>query len=477
VLTAQRRRGALRRALALFAAAAAGLGLALVPASPAQAAVPGAPTLLLAIASDHSVRLGWYRPDDDGGQQITSYKVTASTGQQFTATQAPATLAGLPDDVSVRFRVAAVNADGTGPVSAWSNTVTPRHATSTNTWAATGSMLHARYSAEAVRLANGKVFVVGGFPSGFDAGPLTTAELYNPATGHWSATSSIDQPRNAFTLTLLPNGRALLVGGADTAFHPMATARVYNPATGTWSATGSLHYARALHTATLLPSGKVLVTGGVSATAARASAELYSPSTGQWTPARSLHAARYGHSATLRTDGRVVVTGGSAGSAGLRSTEVYVPSTNTWVLAGPMTTAREDDEVCCHGAAPLPGARVLAAGGHDAGTILASAEVYASATGTWSGTGSMRVARDSGFGLLPLANGRILAAAGRDFYGALKYAETYQASTGRWSRINDMGRARVAPVAVVLANGKVLVAGGADGLIALGTAEVLTPAP
>ena len=54
----------------------------------------------------------------------------------------------------------------------------------------------------------------------------------------------------------------LVAGGTDISFTASATAELYDPASGTWTATGDLNTARNLHTATLLPNGMVLVAAG-----------------------------------------------------------------------------------------------------------------------------------------------------------------------------------------------------------------------
>ena len=68
--------------------------------------------------------------------------------------------------------------------------------------------------------------------------------------------------RDAHTATLLPSGQVLVAGGSNLTDRYLSSAELYDPATGTWTATGSMGTAREDHTATLLPSGQVLVAGG-----------------------------------------------------------------------------------------------------------------------------------------------------------------------------------------------------------------------
>jgi len=73
-------------------------------------------------------------------------------------------------------------------------------------------------------LANGKVLVAGG---NFGNGTVTSAELYDPATGTWTFTGSLNTAREEHTATLLPGGKVLVAAGRGSNAFPFATAELY----------------------------------------------------------------------------------------------------------------------------------------------------------------------------------------------------------------------------------------------------------
>jgi hypothetical protein len=95
----------------------------------------------------------------------------------------------------------------------------------------------------------------------------------------WTETGSMADARFLSAATLLPNGKVLVTGGGGGQCCPTQrkSAELYDPASGTWSATGFLRTARQQHTATLLFNGKVLVAGGFKDSDDLGSAELYDP--------------------------------------------------------------------------------------------------------------------------------------------------------------------------------------------------------
>ena len=195
---------------------------------------------------------------------------------------------------------------------------------STGTFRLTGNLNTPRLGHTSTLLPTGEVLIAGGVSS---AGTyLTSAELFNPATGAFTFTGSMKTARELFTATLLNNGQVLVAGGQNSnfIFPYISTAELYNPQTGKWSSTGSLNAARFDHTATLLNNGQVLIAAGA---ATLSSAELYNPTSGKFSVTGSLNTGRREHTAVLLTDGEVLVCGGYDGSGGnigyLASAELF----------------------------------------------------------------------------------------------------------------------------------------------------------
>ena len=282
----------------------------------------------------------------------------------------------------------------------------------------TGKLNVRRFSQTATLLPSGKVLITGGMEANgrYDA----SAELYNPRTGSFTTIASMATARAGHTATLLPNGKVLIAGGDDGSGNHLASAELYDPATGSFRRTGDMPGPRNGAAAVLLKNGKVLLIGGdgLHEDERLATAELYDPGTGRFTAAGSMRVPRNTHTAVLLSDGRVLVIGGSSSGR-------------------------------------YPNAR-----------IEASAEIYDPATGRFSTTGSMMTARHKLAAVL-LSDGRVLVVGGsdnRDWRGEYASAEIYDPATGRFTSAGDMNSKRFKLVhgAVRLADGRVLVAGGAE---------------
>lgn len=210
-----------------------------------------------------------------------------------------------------------------------------------STWSTIAPMNKARYDHTATLLPNGKVLVAGGIIlliGTITNDYLSDAELYDPATDTWSPTASLGVARDDHTATLLPNGKVLVAGGSSPTSSNRGETKteLYDPTTGTWTTTGSLNGGRTTHTATLLSNGKVLVAGGYSQSSLT-SAELYDPATGIWSPTATLNSFRNLHTATLLPNSQVLVTGGGSTT----TTELYNPNTGIWSVTPGLSTIRE----------------------------------------------------------------------------------------------------------------------------------------
>jgi hypothetical protein len=185
----------------------------------------------------------------------------------------------------------------------------------------------------AVRLADGRVLLVGTEPAGEGPGSALT---FDPGIQEFTPTGpTLAQRQSDVRLVPLNNGRILVVGGSSDG----RSAELYDPATNTFSATGSLNSQRAGFSATRLADGRVLIVGGSSDTETGASAEIYDPASGAFTLTGSMDMPRFWHAAALLPDGRVLVIGGSTGGVRVdvgAFTEIYDPQTGQFIR-GPVT--------------------------------------------------------------------------------------------------------------------------------------------
>lgn len=333
-------------------------------------------------------------------------------------------------------------------------------AAAANTFTPTGNLNSPRVSFTMTLLNNGQVLAAGGEDNILAHASLATAETYNPATGLWSLTGNLTTARSGHTATLLANGKVLVAGGCATpsGCTALASAEIYDPATGSWTATGSMKSPRQSHQASLLADGRVLVTGGIAICNSTvcnvlSTAELYNPQTGVWTFTTSMPTGRLNHTSTTVTNGQVLITGGCAVTGGPcpnLGAMVYNPAGATWSPTGPMNVNRTEAA-----ATLLSNGKVLVSGGLDPGSFASTAaELFDPATLTWSATGRMRTAR-FGHTATALATGDVLAAG-----GTAQTAEIYNVAMGTFTLTGDMSTSRTDHRAALLATASVLVAGG-----------------
>jgi hypothetical protein len=336
------------------------------------------------------------------------------------------------------------------------------------------SMTAPRSGHTATLLTGGKVLIAGGANGAADA----SAELYDPATGAFTATGSMTEARIGHTATLLNDSArsVLIVGSVDM------TAELYNPALGTFTATGSMHHARTSPTATLLSStgpnaGKVLIVGG-NTESGDLVAELYDPGTGTFTDTGSTTIVRSGHTATLLTAGalagQVLIGGGSAGGSDSASAELYNPATGMFTKTGAMTVTRGGHTATALGTQD----------GAQNGDVLivgtdGSADLYDPSKGTFARIGSLLPSslQSSVAHTANLRNdGTVLAAGGYGFPRCEPgswcpcqrvrvsgtAAALFAPESDGFTATGSLGTGRDSHTATVLADGTVLIVGGTE---------------
>ena len=209
--------------------------------------------------------------------------------------------------------------------------------------------------------------------------------------------------------------------------------------------------ARSGHDAIRLLDGRVLVVGGADGVDNDTSAELYDPTDGTWSTTGSMLKPPAGP-ATLLLDGRVLVgdIDNPAADDPVEGSELYDPATGTWSATGTMVWGGFAT------ATLLRDGNVLVRGN-------GGSELFDPDTGTWTATRSRPAQRHSHAAIL-LPDGRVLVAGGHiDGDTATDSVELYDPDTESWTAGANMHSKREVIEAVLQPDGKVLVMGTSRG--------------
>ena len=229
----------------------------------------------------------------------------------------------------------------------------------------------------AVAELDGKIYVLGGYPSNRISVP--TVQVYDPLTDSWELTTPLPRPTN-HPMAASVGGKLYFIGGQVTASGSgpfLDDVHEYDPVAETWTERVSMPTMRSSGVAAVI-DGKIYVAGGRPPRGNDFA--VYDPAEDSWTTLPDLPTAR-NHLAGAAINGKMYVVGGRFGagfsSAMTNVLEVYDPETNAWTSAAPMPTVRGglnavEANSCLH-----------VWGGESSAGVFGEHEVYNPVSNTW----------------------------------------------------------------------------------------------
>ena len=191
----------------------------------------------------------------------------------------------------------------------------------------------ARMGHYTVQLDDHSILLIGGRGTSFIS--LDNSEMFTT-----NPDSFIYQTMNFYhdfaAVEQMQDGRILIAGGSGNSGGApgYSTAEIYDPAAGTYTATGSLNYPRMMTSSANLNDGKVLLVGGWYNDNSSAYPEIYDPQEGTFALTGALNTPRAQPIILPTADGGAMVIGGVPvyGGSEIKQVEYYDPVTNSFSI-------------------------------------------------------------------------------------------------------------------------------------------------
>lgn len=303
--------------------------------------------------------MGGHFPDGSGIKNVNSFNPTAKTWTRKADMQYPRwypSVTQMPDNRMITFSGQSVQGTFVNTPEIF-NTKTNTNSTVP---ISTPQLREIQYPQTSV-LPNGKILAVS-----TEQGGIMT---YDPGNNAWTNTGTTQVPYGVWT-SFAP-GKFLITGGGltftdyhDRADDPNAvpsqkTSRILDMTSGSpvWTSGTPMKQGRSFHNVTMLPNGKALAVGGASivsdfarTTQSTVTAEQWDPATNSWTAMANPARPRMYHSTSLLLpDGRVLSAGGGRLSPATDelNAQIYSPS---YLFQGPRPTVTDAPSAITHNA-------------------------------------------------------------------------------------------------------------------------------
>lgn len=331
-------------------------------------------------------------------------------------------------------------------------------------WRPAAPMIRPRTGFDAVVMGDGTVLAVGD-DFACQAGPASPgserAERYDPVGDAWVEVPSLNKPRKEPATVVLPDGSALVIGGLNDVDQPFSSTKKFTTGTGTWADGPLMTLGRQQPLGVTLPDGRAFV---VSETDGRFTSELMDQAAGSWRTTAALPAQTTIDDMVSLRGGTVLAVGTSTGNSDpTPDAHRYDPVAGTWTDVQGLAQSG-------YSLVATPDGGALAVGGSDGGELWGGTGALTSrvhrfdpATGTWIQVASMATPRWEPQ-VVVLADGRVLVAGGSTgdvpTGQALRSTELYDPASDRWVPGADLIEPRYGGHALALSDGSVLILGG-----------------